>query len=1302
MKPYGNRLPAIGWAGRAAARAACAAFLLIAGMSSAMANTCTANVAAGNWNTAGTWTTCGGVVPTAADDVVIPATRTVTMDTSPTIRTLNISGSLLIGSNTTARTLTVTIAGGGGNITINAGGSMTTNAFNATHSLVMNGDFVNNGTLNLATTAARLCNTTFNRNGNQTVSGAGAFTFNGITLNMGATNANILDVQSNITVPANFLTITNGTYKHSNSSNITPWTADPAIPASGGFWLNAAATVTTTGINVTLNGGTLRISAGTMNIGNSDATLLRLGNFATTLFQMDGGALTVTGGINSTANAGAGTFTMSGGTITLQTIDAGPVYTFLLGSATTLNWSGGTIIAVNGDNTTDDVDIRSSTQNITGGTLQLGSAATTSANDISYINGAGGQLNVWNLVLASGPARNIQLRSSTNILNDLTIQTLNNLNPSAGLAINIGAGNASGNWINNGTFTQGTTTVTFTGTSPTPAIGGTTATTFNNFVINKASNNLAIATSPTINGTLTFTSGDLVTGANRVIFGTAGVSSGPSASSYVFGTVQKNYSAAGTFVFPVGDASNYTPVSIQGTAGFTAGNLSINTTGTDHPQVTTPIPSTGIDANQSVNRYWTLTASGLPAASTYNATFNFINGVPVDLDAAATPASFIVQRYDGTNWNPTTLGTAGATSTSITGVANVYGDFAIGAPLSNFNGAPGAFNAFETTTPSGAILGRIYTKLVGTSFTVSIVAVSNNAVNTAPLTTPLTVAIIDASPTSGTMTAASNCRTSWTTVIQSQTVPAAVGWVGGRVNVTITAPTVAVRNARIRVTQGALVGCSTDNFAIRPTAFTITSTNATQTNSSGTPVIKTGANFNLTASSVAGYDGTPTLDNTKVVGTPTAGTIGGSFSAAPVGTGTASGSSFFYSDVGNIGLAANAVVDSGFTAVDQTTDCVTSSTSNTLSAGMYGCSTGSNAVAQTLGSSGFGRFIPDNFAVSLNSPTFAPACSSGGFTYVGQTFAYSTLPTITVTARNGTNNGLTNATTANYAGAYMKFSNTSGTSLNQAPYNTQAGRYTWFDALGGGTTPSLNVVPSAVTSDPAIGTFSAGVGTLTFGSGVTFTFTRPAAPSLPFAADISLALNVVDSDGVQPASNPVAFGAATAGNGIAFTPPTANQMRFGRMRLGNANGSALLNLAIPLSVEYFTTGGAFATNTLDSCTTISATNISMTFQATTPTLVACETGLSPTGTISFTSGKAALKLTKPGAGNGGAVNLSVILNTPTGATTCAPASSATSSANLPWLQGNWLGGGYTADPVGQATFDVLRGADEFIYLRENF
>src|SRR5207302_8664072 len=128
------------------------------------------------------------------------------------------------------------------------------------------------------------------------------------------------------------------------------------------------------------------------------------------------------------------------------------------------------------------------------------------------------------------------------------------------------------------------------------------------------------------------------------------------------------------------------------------------------------------------------------------------------------------------------------------------------------------------------------------------------------------------------------------------------------------------------------------DVSIRPAACTVTTraaagvTAASHTGASGTPAIKTGANFILTAASVAGYSGTPSIDNTKVVGTPTAGTIGGTFSAAPVGTGTASGNSFFYSEVGNFGLNADAVVDTAFTSFEAAGDCL-ASLSNTPDGG---------------------------------------------------------------------------------------------------------------------------------------------------------------------------------------------------------------------------------------------------------------------------------------------------------------------------------------------------------------------------------
>ena len=1266
--------------------------VLLAGASGAYAAVCTARAAGGNWNAAGTWLATGGCagVPANADDVVIPAGSPVTLNAnSNNLASLNVAGTLTIGNNTTARTLTVS-----GSVTV-TGTVQVDNPGSATnHTLTLGGDVSNTGTFNMSTANGK-GNITFNRNGNQTVSGAGAYTFNLITVNMGATNANILDMQSIFTEPVGFLTITNGTYRHSNTSAITPWIADPNIPASGRFWLNANATVSTGNFNVTLNGGALRIDAGTMNVGTANANVLQLGNFATTSLIVNGGALNATGGIISTNAAGAGTFTQTAGTISVSTMNPpGTNESFMLGSGTTFNMSGGTIIAVEGNaNPNDDINIRSGTQNVTGGTLQIGSAATVGPNIFLITNTTGAAFSVWNLRLASGIAKVTQLDSPINVLNDLTIQAGNTLQANAaGDTITIGGGNASGNWTNNGTFTNGGSTVTFTGTSAAPAIGGTSATTFNNFTINKATNNLAINTTPTINGTLTFTSGDIVTGANRVILGTAAIVATPSAASYVVGTVQKNYSVAGTLTFPVGDANNYTPVTVQGTAGFTAGNLSINTTGNDHPQVTTPIPSTGIDANKSVNRFWTLTAGGLPAASTYNATFNFINASPVDLDAGVTQTAFIVERYDGTVWNPTTLGVAGANSTSITGVANVYGAFAIGEQRVAVPGL-GRFNAFETSTAANALLGSIYTKLASVAFSLDVVSVNAARTGYGGAVANVTVELLNSSNNAGVLDA-NGCRPTWTVV---QTITATLNIpAGGRVTLGgITVPQ-AYRDARLRMSAGALIGCSTDRFSVRPPSFTVTSTNAGNTNTTGAPAIRTGANFNLTAASVAGYDGTPSIDNTRVVGTPTAGAIGGSFGAAPVGTGTATGATFFYSEVGNFGLNANAVYDSSFTAVDQPADC-TADFSSALVGGRYGCSFGSAAVAQTTGVSGFGRFIPDNFNVSFNVPQFATGC--GTFTYVGRAFTYATAPVMTVTARNGTNNGLTNATTVNYAGAYMKLSNAAGTSLNQAPYNFQGGRYTRFDALGGGSTPVLDATGlPATTADPTIGAFAAGVGTLTFAPGTGLTFTRT-APNAVFNADIELALNVVDTDGVAYASNPARFGQATAGNGIAFNG--GKPMRCGRLVVLNAFGSELIALPVPMRAQYYVDNSTgFVTNTQDNCTSITTANLDLANGIQNPPL--------GTATITINSGPPAHTTTASIANSPlTSGDAGLVFSAPTFTSSTEVRDGYTDVrvdlAALPWLRYDWDGNGvHDDDPTARATFGIFRGNRRQIFTRERY
>ena len=225
-----------------------------------------------------------------------------------------------------------------------------------------------------------------------------------------------------------------------------------------------------------------------------------------------------------------------------------------------------------------------------------------------------------------------------------------------------------------------------------------------------------------------------------------------------------------------------------------------------------------------------------------------------------------------------------------------------------------------------------------------------------------------------------------------------------------------------------------------------------------------------------------------------------------------------------------------------------------------------------------------------------------------------------------------------------------------------------------------------------------GTGTATATAADVLAFTRNiATPVAPFTASISLTVSASDTSENAVAGNGlISTTVAAVFNPIAFDSGAV--FRYGRLKLSNAHGSELLNLPVGLEAQYYN-GTAFVTNTQDSCTTIAPTAIvTSNFQK---NLAACETSVSMSGTL--TAGKANLKLTKPGSGNSGSVDLSVRLDSAASGTTCiAGSSQSATAANQAYLQGAWTGANYDQNPNSRATFGVFRSAKEFIYMRENF
>ncbi len=323
-----------------------------------------------------------------------------------------------------------------------------------------------------------------------------------------------------------------------------------------------------------------------------------------------------------------------------------------------------------------------------------------------------------------------------------------------------------------------------------------------------------------------------------------------------------------------------------------------------------------------------------------------------------------------------------------------------------------------------------------------------------------------------------------------------------------------------------------------------------------------------------------------------------------------------------------------------------------------------------LASGNVGRFSAHHFNSTQSTPAFTTGCPAGSFTYIGETFSYSSSPVITLTAR-----ALAGEITENYSGGFFKLDNTS------LP-----------DPLYTATPASLDTsgLPTG-SSDPGIVDLGAGVATLTFSSGSGLFFSRGAEES-PFDANIELSIDVLDADGVTAVSNPISFGSS---GGIIFD--SGANMRYGRIALRGALGSELVNLAVPMRAEYFVdVNTGFVSNPDDSCS--SAVSLSLSNFAgnlspgDTCVLDSGSPGISGAGcpapgpaTQRFTAppalGDFNLFLQAPGEGNDGSVSV---------------------DANVPsWLRFDWdASTAGDENPSTRATFGIYRGGDRQIYRRE--
>jgi MSHA biogenesis protein MshQ len=388
---------------------------------------------------------------------------------------------------------------------------------------------------------------------------------------------------------------------------------------------------------------------------------------------------------------------------------------------------------------------------------------------------------------------------------------------------------------------------------------------------------------------------------------------------------------------------------------------------------------------------------------------------------------------------------------------------------------------------------------------------------------------------------------------------------------------------------------------------------------------------------------------------PSAGVLG-TLSGGPLAQGSFRGGSaqanaLAYSEVGSVSLEAQA--------------------NDYLDASQYGAKPLVEGLSVPVG-----RFTPDAFDVSVNTPTFNSGCGAN-FTYLGEPMNYATPPVVTITAVNAQNQ----------------------TTLDYSDYGTGEDWWKLPEIQPSYTDPNAPA-NLGVTVDSSAASFAPGTETNTSPGSVTVTFsgplaytmpdngTKPAPVASPFSSDIHVSFPVTDSDGISYANNPFQFT-------IGFAPGDSSTIEQGRLYLGNAYGSELLDLNPLMETQiYAGTNEGWIASTNDACTTgvsLALENPDPSQPLTPADTCVWESGGNLSG-LSCGSGKTGEDFTEPPVQG----NFNLWFKAPG-----VPGVLTLTTGSIPnWLEYDWSGTGQdNQPPTASLNFGLYPGNPHLIYLR---
>ena len=566
-----------------------------------------------------------------------------------------------------------------------------------------------------------------------TLAANGASINAGISYNVqGIGSGDIAEISGGTTITVDVSTAVCASFQ---STNTSPNSAATLL-FNAGSHLTVSGTVTVGGdfahpLNITMtSGGTLTCAgftignAGTWTPGTGTVELTATNTLSTTFFtsfnnlKITAGTTTTAVGLaingtlivadGATFSAGAFTLTVTG--ITVTNNNTLTVTTALAGTGTLAQAAGATL-----------------NLNFTGAPGITGLTATASGNTVNY-GFAGTQTvfpaNYYHLTFSNTSAKTLQT-GTTAISGNLTLSGTASATAVTGLTIGgnvtIGTGTTfnaasythtvAGNWNRSGTFTAGTSTIAFNGSSL-QTITATGGESFYSLTVNNSAAGIQLENAAVATNALTMTQGNIDLNSNNLTLGTSAANVGT--LSRTTGTMLNTGSfirwfntstiadGAVTGLFPVGTATDYRPffVSAPVTAPTTGGTITL--TYTDASGTTTVSFADGASTVMvRTNLNWTLSTGNGLAGGTYDLLaegtgFGTIGNVS---DLRLTLANSVVGTA-GTNAGTTTNPQINRTGLTL---ANLSNTFYVGSVNSVTSPLPITLISFTASVVGGSV-----------------------------------------------------------------------------------------------------------------------------------------------------------------------------------------------------------------------------------------------------------------------------------------------------------------------------------------------------------------------------------------------------------------------------------------------------------------------------------------------------------------------------------------------------------------------------------------------------------------------